>query len=162
MRLALCLFWLSSLLVCVGCGPSAEEQASESFATFAREWVRDSYPGDPVLKETTTEVARGESVNYNVERGYYRRRTIFEGLECLVTPTGRAATPYRGTLRGHRIVQSTPIHADRRAAERDASFTGARFVYPEEHSFQYLDGHWRALRSDSGQPAGGAISGLGS
>ncbi len=139
---------LSSLLF-VGCGPSAEEQAAESFAQFAREWVNDSYPGDPVLKETTEEIASGEAT-YDVHKGYYQRQTVFEGLQSKVVATGRSAAPYLGILRGERVVRSTPIHTDLQAAQQDKSFNGSRFVYPEEHVFEYLHGSWKVRPAPAG------------
>lgn len=138
-----------ALLPLMGCGPSAEEQASASFAQFARQWANDCYPGDPVLKETTEEIARGEAT-YHVEKGYYQRQTIFEGLQSKVESTGRSAVPFVGILRGERVVRSTPVHTDLQAAEQDTSFSGSRFAYPEEHVFEYVNGAWRTVRSPAG------------
>ena len=135
MRSALTLTIILTVFPLAGCGPSAAEQASDSFAQFACEWATDSYPGDPVLKETTEEIARGEAT-YSVEKGYYQRQTIFEGLESKVVETGQAAAPFVGILRGQRVVRSTPIHRDLQAAKQDKSFNGSRFVYPEEHVFE--------------------------
>jgi hypothetical protein len=143
MRSALILTIILAILPLVGCGPSAEEQATASFAQFAREWANDCYPGDPVLKETTEEIARGEAT-YNVEKGYYQRQTIFEGLQSKVVKTGRSTAPFLGILRGERVVRSTPVHADLQTAKQDQTFNGSRFVYPEEHVFEYVRGNWKA------------------
>lgn len=129
-----------------GCGPTAEEQAAESFALFARQWATDSYPGKPVLKETSQEVAQGDTASFAVEKGYYQRQTVFEGLRCQVLPTDRVAVPYVGVLRGERIVRSTPVHATAPAAQRDGNFSAAKFAYPEEHVFEYVNGSWRPRR----------------
>jgi hypothetical protein len=127
----------------VGCGPSYEEQAAESFGLFARKWTAATYPGEVVTKETTQEFARGEDSTYDVVKAFYRRQTVFEGLRTHVITPAQPDLPYLGVLRGQRIVRSTATHATVEAAEQDATFTGACFTYPEEYVFEFVGGDWR-------------------
>lgn len=135
--------FLLPVLLLTGCGPSAEDQAAESFGQFARAWVAEQFPGEPVLKESAREHARGDEASYDVVKAYYRRQTVFEGLRTHVLVPTHKDQPFVGVLRGERVEQSTLPHATAEAAEQDNAFDGARFAYPEEHAFEYVHGRWQ-------------------
>lgn len=137
------LLWLVPALFLLGCGPSDVEEAGESFSKFSREWIAKEFPVEPVLKETTVDVPVGDDTAFKTEKGYYRRQTMFQDSRIEVLPTDRSDAPFLGILHGERIVQSTSVHPTAEVAKKDASFTGARFVYPEKYEFEYSGGEWR-------------------
>lgn len=143
MRSIRALLWLCPLLAAGGCGPSDIDEAGRSFTQFAHQWSAREFPGEPVLKETTNDVAIGDDSNYQTQKGYYRRRTTFEGLRFRVVGADRGDIRYLGILEGERVVQSTPVHPTAEEARQDTSFRGARFAYPERYEFEYARGGWR-------------------